>query len=181
MNIENKRISNLRKKVSLSREGFSEKADFSVDLLAKIEAGSLSVSLKTATKVANAFGVSLDWIYGRTEDTNDHASTMMLYLDKLFHFHIDGKKEYPYSLQVGKPIMDFLDGYHQAIELYNSGVIPEAAFIPWVNKLKEDMNSALDGDFEEIEFCLVPKRVVADKDAPKVTFDWAAPLGSGRG
>lgn len=57
------------------------------------------MTLDKATKIADAYNVSLDWIYGRTEDTSDTASSMLLYLNKLFNFKIDENYENPLSLK----------------------------------------------------------------------------------
>lgn len=171
-------IKELRGHFSLTQEDFSERAGFSVDLLRKIERGTHKLTLDKATLIADAFDVSLDYLYGRTEDKSDEASTMLLYLRKLFNFKVDEDYEYPYFLEISQPIISFLSDYKQAEELFSSGKIPEAAFVPWAEKLKDDLNCALkDSTLESADYCLVPKADVSRKDAPKVRVSLGGPLG----
>ena len=171
-------IKRLREKLSLSQEEFSERAGFSVDLLRKIEGGRNKLTVDRAKEIADAFNVSLDYLYGRTEDKSDEASIMLLYLRKLFNFKVDEDYENPYFLEVSQPIISFLLDYKQAEDLFNSGKIPEAAFAPWVEKLKDDLNDALkNGTLECTDYCLVPKKSAPRKDSPKMRVSLGGPLG----
>ncbi len=181
MNVENENIRKLRNMRSLTQEEFAEKAGFSVDTLRKCERGS-NLTLKTAIAVANAYDVSLDWIYGRTEDTADTASTMLLYLKKLFNYHIDENYVYPYIFEINPAVLKFLDEYKQATDLLENGKIPEAAYVPWIEKIKADFNAAIKSkDINNYEYCLIPKNEAQRKDAPTVRIDLAATLGGNNG
>ena len=82
-------VCKLRKRMDMNQETFAEKIGRSVDTIRKIEQGSMKLSADIAIAIADAFHVSLDWLYGRADDTNDDASTMLLYLDKLLGFYVD--------------------------------------------------------------------------------------------
>lgn len=178
MNIENENVVKLRKSLRMTQEEFSEKAGFSVDTLRKVERGSNNLTLKSAIQIVNAFDVSLDWIYGRSADLQDTASTMLLYLENLFHFRCDENYECPYIFEISNPVFEFLKDYQQATDLFESGKIPEAAYIPWVEKLKKDFNESVKNPGnEKTEYCLIPKSNVRKKDDPVVRVDLGASLG----
>lgn len=169
----------LRKRMDMNQETFAEKIGRSVDTIRKIEQGSMKLSADVAIAIADAFHVSLDWLYGRADDTNDDASTMLLYLDKLLGFYVDKNYDRPYFFSMAQPFFDFFDGYTQATNLFKKGDIPEAAYNPWVDKLKSDFNEAIKSNPERKEYGLVPKEKLLAKNAPHVRFDWGAPLGNG--
>lgn len=171
MRAENERIIDLRKKLALTQEKFAEKVGISPDSVRKMERDDLKVSADTAIKIADSCNVSLDWIYGRTEDTSDEASTMLLYLKKVMGFRIDQNYTYPYFFVIGKPFFDFFDGYVQATDLFNKGAIPEAAYNPWIEKLKDDFNKAMKETTDAEEYGLVPKSKLKKKDAPRIRVD----------
>ena len=57
-----KRIMNLRKKIGFTREELAELAGISSKFLYEIEVGSKGFSAKTLSGLANALGVSCDYI-----------------------------------------------------------------------------------------------------------------------
>ena len=172
-------VCKLRKRMDMNQETFAEKIGRSVDTIRKIEQGSMKLSADVAIAIADAFHVSLDWLYGRADDTNDDASTMLLYLDKLLGFYVDKNYDCPYFFSMAQPFFDLFDGYTQATNLFENGDIPEAAYNPWVDKLKYDFNEAMKCNTERKEYGLVPKGELLAKDAPCVRIDWGAPLGNG--
>ena len=172
-------VSKLRKRMDLNQETFAEKIGKSVATIRKIEQGNMKLSADVAIAIADAFHVSLDWLYGRTNDTNDDASTMLMYLNKVLGFYTDNNYDQPYFFSLSQPFFDFFDGYTQATNLFKKGDIPEAAYNPWVDKLKSDFNEAIKSNPERKEYGLVPKEKLLAKNAPHVRFDWSAPLGNG--
>lgn len=175
------RIACLRKSKNLTQEQFAEEIGMSPATISSIEQGRNQVSAEVAIAIADRFGVSLDWIYGRTEDTNDEASTMLLYLKKIMGFHIDQNYTHPYFFVIGKPFFDFFEGYVQATKLFNEGAIPEAAYNPWIDKLKDDFNKAMKENPDAKEYGLIPKSELFRKDTPTIKIDWSAPVGQGGG
>ena len=173
-------VSKLRKRMDLNQETFAEKIGKSVDTIRKIEQGNMKLSADVAIAIADAFHVSLDWLYGRTNDTNDDASTMLMYLNKVLGFYTDNNYDQPYFFSLSQPFFDFFDGYTQATNLFKKGDIPEAAYNPWVDKLKSDFNEAIKSNPVKKEYGLVPKEKLLAKDAPHVGFDWSAPFGNGQ-
>ncbi len=153
MGVENDHFKLIRTNRGLTQEDFAAKLEISAPMVRKIEQGHSNVSLSNAKKIREVFGVSMDYIYGFTEDTDDDASTMLLYLTKLFDY-----KEPHHSLSIKKCVADFLNNYAQAKDMFERGIIPVAAYEPWVDKLKHDFNNAIiDVEDVAVEFCLVPK------------------------
>ncbi len=164
LDIQNQKFKHIRTSLlHMTQEEFADKLEISPKTVASIEQGKLDVSHKTALAICKKFGYSMDYIYGLTEDKNDTAGTMLLYLKKLFEYRADPEcDKYPHILSIRECVVNFLDGYAQANRLFNDGVIPESAFTPWVEKLKADFNSAMEADGKNEEFRLIPE---ADFDA----------------
>lgn len=172
-------VSKLRKRMNMNQETFAEKIGKSVDTIRKIEQGAIKLSADVAISIADAFHVSLDWLYGRTDDTNDEASMMLMYLNKVLGFYVDHNYDQPYFFSISQPFFDFFDGYTQATNLFQRGDIPEAAYNPWIDKLKEDFNEAIKNNPAKEEYGLVPKGKLLAKNAPRIRIDLGGPLGNG--
>lgn len=163
MDAKNNRIIQIRKELSMTQEKFAKAVDASAATIRNIEQGKGKLSADIAIQIHDKLGYSLDYIYGLCEDAKDTAGTMLLYLEKLFDYRVDpGCDKYPHILFIRKPVLDFLDGYARASQLYSGAVIPEPAYTLWVEKLKADFNSAMNADSECEEFCLIPKK---DRDS----------------
>lgn len=159
MNIENERVKHIRTNIlNMTVEQFAESIGVSNGTISNINQGK-NVSIDVALKISKKHGFSLDYIYGLSEDEKDTAGTMLIYLTKLFEYRVDPEcSRYPHILYIMKPVCDFLDGYYQANKLFEDGKIPESAYIPWIDKLKMDFNSAFKEDCTREAFCLIPKK-----------------------
>ena len=82
--ITKERLKKLRNIKGITQQDFSEMIGMSVEMVGKMERGANSLSIQTALKIKDVFGVSLDWLYGTTEDIDDEASTILLALNKCF-------------------------------------------------------------------------------------------------
>lgn len=148
MKTEQARVKNIRKAQIIdgkvpSQELFAESIGVSGATITKIEQGRNQVTLDVAKAICKRYSVSLDYIYGLSNDTNDEASTMLLYLQKLFGYTVDtSHSETIHRITAMQSVTEFLTKYAQATKLYESGEIPEAAYTPWVKKLKSDFNDA---------------------------------------
>ena len=88
------------------------------------------------------FGYSLDYLYGLTDSTNDEASTMLLYLRRLFHYKYDEKSNFHHTVEIAHPVIEFLNSLAKADELLASGM-PKQAYDLWLDQLKRDFDSAM--------------------------------------
>jgi len=67
-NMLSKKLKELRKKAGWSQQKLAEKAGLSYNAITKIEQGAAKQpTIQTIMKIADAFGVSLDEVVGRTE------------------------------------------------------------------------------------------------------------------
>lgn len=156
LNIEHQRVIAIRG--SRTQEAFAGAINMSVDNLRKIERGEIGVTLNTARAIHEAEGVSLDYIYGYTDNTDDDASKILLYLAKIFNYSNEAN-DGTYHITLRKSVVEFLENYRQATDLYESGKIPEAAYIPWIEKLKADLNGSFKSEGDtDIEYTLIESK-----------------------
>ena len=159
MGVENERFKAIRESLSMTQEQFAEKFNLSVASVRKIENAGANLGVNHARKIHELFGYSLDYIYGLIDSTNDEASTMLLYLKELFHYRFDNTiRDYPHTVIVKPPVIDFLNAVAKADELLKSGM-PQQAYDLWIGKLKADFNAAMNENAEYLnppKFRLVP-------------------------
>lgn len=178
MSIENERFKSIREALSLTQETFAEQLNISTASVRKLEKdGNLGVS--HAIRIHELYGYSLDYIYGLTDNTHDAASDMLLYLKELFDIEFNSE-EIPFTtLYVKESAVVFLRGYAQAKALLDNGTIPQAAFDPWLSKLKKDYDTASDKEEPLVKYGLVPEDTIREFVKPTsgtIRVDLSAPL-----
>ena len=67
------RLSALRKEKKISQQELAEKAGIHPNVLGRYERGEATPSVEMASKLANALGVSLDYLVGNTDVELDRA------------------------------------------------------------------------------------------------------------
>jgi len=134
-------VKKLREKLGYkSRADFGEAVGLSEGTIKNAEYSD-NLSLESAKKIADRFNVSLDYLFGRSEDTQDSAATMMLYLKKLFDFEMENDYSFPF-IKVKEPVKAYLDGLSQAKEMLKNGM-PETAYQIWVDELSRIFNEEM--------------------------------------
>lgn len=157
--IQNERIADIRKQSRLTQKEFADKIGKSADLIAKMESGKTPASIETAIRVSEVFGVSLDYIYGRTQEIKDEPSTMLLYLTKFFDYECNEENgRFSHTVKVKKCAVDFLQKYATAKKIYEETSMPDIAFNRWVDMLKTEFNDGI-SDENAVEYSLVPKDI----------------------
>ena len=131
------RLQELRKRENLTQEELAEKIDVSAPLITSIERQVKKLSLRNAMLIAKEFNVSLDWLYGLSDDTKDNASNVLATLQDIFD--IDLEKKY---IRVDENLANFLKSLSTAYKTksrkeYN---IPEEAFNYWIEGIKKTYN-----------------------------------------
>ncbi|MBO5462252.1 MAG: helix-turn-helix transcriptional regulator [Clostridia bacterium] len=140
------RLKELREKNgNITQEEFAEKIGVSPDTIRKIEQGKVKLTLDNAISIKNAFGVSLDWLYGVADDMNDEASTTLLALRK--YFNICTKKhecgDSFFTVTIEENLRDFLLEYDNAEHFVKEKGIPEAGREAWLNDIKARYNEKI--------------------------------------
>lgn len=162
MSIENERFKSIRLTSGMTQQEFAEKIQTSVNNVRKLESGD-SLPLPHAIKIHELFGYSLDYIYGLTNNTHDAASDMLLYLNELFNIIFESDSCSIATLRIKNCAVDFLRGYAQAKQLLDNGTIPQAAFDPWLSKLKSDFDAKMeDSEQPAAEYKLIPEDYIKD-------------------
>ena len=131
------RLQELRKRENLTQEELAEKIDVSAPLITSIERQVKKLSLRNAMLIAKEFNVSLDWLYGLSDDTKDNASNVLSTLQDIFD--IDLEKKY---IRVDENLANFLKSLSTAYKTksrkeYN---LPEEAFNYWIEGIKKTYN-----------------------------------------
>ena len=131
------RLQDLRKRENLTQEELAEKIDVSAPLITSMERQVKKLSLRNAMLIAKKFDVSLDWLYGLSDDTKDSASNILATLKDIFDINLEKK-----YIKVDKNLATYFEGLSKAYKTksnkdYN---LPEEAFNSWIEGIKKTYN-----------------------------------------
>lgn len=131
------RLQELRKRENLTQEELAEKIDVSAPLVTSMETQKKKLSLRNAMLIAKQFNVSLDWLYGLSDDTKDSASNILATLKDIFDINLEQK-----YIRIDENLAKFLEGLSKAYKTKSSKEynLPEEAFNYWVEGLKKTYN-----------------------------------------
>lgn len=85
------RLKSLLRSNNLSQKQFAEKASLSKDTVSKLLNENMTLSVPNAIRISQAFGVSLDYLYGRSEEENRNQYALEILLK---HFCAIKEKSY---------------------------------------------------------------------------------------
>lgn len=131
------RLHILRKRENLTQAQFAEKIDVSAVLVSDMETQKKKLTLRNAMLIAKKFNVTLDWLYGLSDDTKDSASNILATLKDIFD--IDLEKKY---IKVDENLAKYLEGLSKAYKTksnkeYN---LPDEAFNFWIEGIEKTYN-----------------------------------------
>lgn len=129
------RLPILRKRENLTQEKFAEKIGVSAPLVTSMETQKKKLSLRIAMLIAKQFNVSLDWLYGLSDDTKDSASNILASLKDIFDIDLEKK-----CIHIDKNLSDFLESLSRAYRTRKEGILPEEAFNYWIDGAKKTYN-----------------------------------------
>ena len=131
------RLQDLRKRENLTQEELAEKIDVSAPLITSMERQVKKLSLRNAMLIAKKFDVSLDWLYGLSDDTKDSASNILATLKDIFDINLEKK-----YIKVDKNLATYLEGLSKAYKTksYKDYNLPEEAFNYWIEGIKKTYN-----------------------------------------
>ncbi|MDO3681971.1 helix-turn-helix domain-containing protein [Paenibacillus ehimensis] len=72
---DSNRIREIRKEKKLSGEAVASKLNISTQYLYDIEKGKRTLSAENASKLADIFGVTVDYLLGKTENSDQHSES----------------------------------------------------------------------------------------------------------
>ena len=131
------RLQELRKRENLTQEELAEKIDVSAPLITSMERQVKKLSLRNAMLIAKKFNVSLDWLYGLSDDTKDSASNILATLKDIFDINLEKK-----YIKVDKNLATYLEELSKAYKTKSSKDynLPDEAFNYWVEGIKKKYN-----------------------------------------
>lgn len=129
------RLPTLRKKENLTQEQFAEKIKVSTVLVSDIERQKKKLTLSNAIEIAKQFNVSLDWLYGLTDDTGDTVSNVIIALKDIFDIDFEQK-----CIKVEENLFTFIEEMSNAYRTTKSHNLPEEAFKYWIEGIQKSYN-----------------------------------------
>lgn len=127
----------LRKRENLTQEEFAEKVGISAVLVSNMEKQVKKLSLTNAMEIAKQFNVSLDWLYGLSEDAKDSASNILVTLKDIFDIDLEQK-----CLKIDSNLATFLEELSNAyrIKSKKANNVSDDAFKFWIEGIKKSYN-----------------------------------------
>jgi transcriptional regulator with XRE-family HTH domain len=169
--IKTDRVAELRSRKSLSREQFAADVSISPDMVKKLEKRERGLTLDIALKIAEAYNITLDWLFGVDNETQE--ANLFMDLRKIFKINFSEKvyetengtaqKEYP-TLSIDKQLAALLKDIENVEKLKEDGKLPDNIFELWIDDIKKKCNNLLsNNDTEEkITYICVADNKVAD-------------------
>ncbi len=131
------RLPILRKRENLTQAQFAEKINVSAVLVSDMETQKKKLTLRNAMEITKQFNVSLDWLYGLSDDTKDSASNILATLKDIFDIDLEKK-----CIYVDENLAKFLEGLFNAYKTKSSKKynLPDEAFNYWVEGIERAYN-----------------------------------------
>lgn len=137
------RLPILRKKENLTQEQFAEKINVSAVLVSDMERQKKKLTLPNAIEIAKQFNVSLDWLYGLTDDTGDSVSNIIIALKDIFDIDFERK-----CIKVEENLFNFIEEMSNAyrIKSKKANNVSDKAFEYWLEGIKKSYNEKTKSD-----------------------------------
>ena len=157
------RLQELRKRENLTQEELAEKIDVSAPLVTGMETQKKKLSLRNAMLIAKEFNVSLDWLYGLSDDTNDSASNILSTLKDIFDINLEQK-----YIRIDKNLADFLESLSRAYKTRKEGILPEEAFNYWIEGAKKTYNENPKSDKKTVYYLQSEDEYLGEQEEKRI-------------
>lgn len=138
--ITSARIKKLRTEIlKMTQEQFYEKTDLSVPTIKNIEGGK-SLSINSAIMISKSCNVSLDWLYGVTEETNDEIGMILSAMKKYVGFE---KKNDWYTVSINDTILEYFNRIAEIDRTKIENNLPDEPYKLWIDKTNSDYKEKL--------------------------------------
>lgn len=153
MGIEfSKNLLKARQNLKLSQKELAEKANVSPASLSAYEQRGKFPSLDVAARIAEALGVSLDWLVGREKEKKvDSVSgvfaSFLAIARSGITYTIQGDKDGDTACFCVKEegLAEVFNGWKDILKLYNTGTINGELYDLWLDKKLSDLEKRYDG------------------------------------
>ncbi len=129
------RIKELRERLNLTQQEFADQLNRDFQMISHIERGTKGLYLPLAIEISKQFNVSLDWLYGLSDDTKDNASDIVDKLKSVFDIDLVDKK-----VSIDLELAEFIKKLSQAYKTREKQGIPDEAFKYWIEGIKNEYN-----------------------------------------
>lgn len=133
--VETSRIKELREKLNLTQEELAEKTGIDTQTISLMERKKIGLNIHNAIIISQSLNVSLDWLYGLSNDTNDSASDILMKLKNVFDF--DWAKK---LLKIDGHLATFLEEISTAYKIREDTNMPDEPFNLWIEEIKKRYN-----------------------------------------
>lgn len=133
--VNTSRVKELRDKLGLTQVQFADELGRDFQMISHIERGTKGLSLPFAIEISKKFGVTLDWLYGLSDEKGDYASNIMADLKKVLTFDFEKR-----TITIDEDLSKFLEKLENAYSIKREQNMPDEAFNAWIDKIKSDYN-----------------------------------------
>ena len=134
--LSGKRIQQIRKDIAkLSTEKFAELLDRAPKSIIGYEQGQTLIPVEQAAIISKNYNVSLDWLYGVTDEMNDDAGKMLSALCN----YIENKEfnGLDPQIRIDSAVYKFISDMSEAKAFKQWKNLPENAYNAWVENIKD--------------------------------------------
>lgn len=133
------RLKELRAANKLNQDKFAEKINMSKEAVQKWEQGKNVLTLDNAIEIAQLFDVSLDWLYGTTDELNNDAAKVLIALNKYFSIFVDDNGHL--TAEINNTVIDYFQKLHEAKSIKSN--ISSEVFKVLINGLTENFRNVI--------------------------------------
>lgn len=133
------RLKELRAANKLNQDKFAEKINMSKEAVQKWEQGKNVLTLDNAIEIAQLFDVSLDWLYGTTDELNNDAAKVLIALNKYFNIFVDDNGHL--TAEINNTVIDYFQKLHEAESIKSN--ISSEVFKVLINGLTENFRNVI--------------------------------------
>lgn len=157
------RFKELRESLNLNKKQFAEKFDISANTITNIENGKNNLSITLALEIAEKCNVSLDWLYGISDEKKvagmDKFNSFFKF--KKITVPVEDKttsliKEFN-TVELSDAIINYYEKISEIEEFKKEKGLPQEAYILWKDSVRKKYESELENDGSFTEYVLIKK------------------------
>lgn len=137
--IISQRLKEIRAAENINQEQFAEKINMSRESVQKWEQGKQNLTVDNAITIAKTFNVSLDYIFGNSDDPNDDASKVLTALNKYFDLHFNDNQQL--TATISDVIVKYFANFGAAKKVKTS--LPDEAYQVMIKGLTDNFRNEI--------------------------------------
>lgn len=154
LQVFSERLKKLRNSLNITQKDFAEKIGITASALSAYENNLKNPSIAVAKRIAETFGISIDWLCGLTETMNNSNNpqtysdviNLLIKAESALRFHVT-----PLTIKVSDRVMQFfLRDWSKTLPLYRDGTIDGNLYKLWLEDKKRIYEDIHVGDENDI-------------------------------